>query len=291
MCSCLAQENTSRAHIALAFSIFRIPFAWSPRDFCLFAFIPIGSSDMPQQDVFHPGLFKGLAAICGGCFGNSITTTTFYQSLRGDFLGAPEDARNWLVGSADVKSAFHQMRNTRRLQASFAFPAVLASEFVYTGKTIDPKRLAAESLIYPVPSSFPMGFSWAMFICQDVTDHCTLAGNADRTRCLVARMARDLSASVGRMLTFLGFLSRRKLHQLISHVCLIAGVRKARHYVHLISLARDGRDVLGHELCSGTGNFLASVRTVARTVSLCAVASAARRWSLSGKEFAFAVMS
>ena len=41
------------------------------------------------------------------------------------------------------------------------------------------KRLASHSLIYPVPTTLPMCFSWAMFFCQDVTDHCTLAGSAD----------------------------------------------------------------------------------------------------------------
>ena len=28
-----------------------------------------------------------------------------------EFQGAPEDAQNWFVGSADVKNAFHQMRS------------------------------------------------------------------------------------------------------------------------------------------------------------------------------------
>ena len=61
----------------------------------------------------------------------------------------------------------------------FALRAVLASEVGNTGKTVDQKRLAPDSLIYPVPATLPMGFSWTMFYCQDVTDHCTLAGSAD----------------------------------------------------------------------------------------------------------------
>ena len=61
----------------------------------------------------------------------------------------------------------------------FALLAVLASEVGYTVKTIDQKRLAPDSLIYLVPATLPMGFSWAVFFCQDVTDHCTLAGSAD----------------------------------------------------------------------------------------------------------------
>ena len=55
-----------------------------------------------------------------------------------------------------------------------ALSAVLASEVGYTGRTVNQKLVAPDSLIYPVPTTFLMGFSWAMFLCQDVTDHCTL---------------------------------------------------------------------------------------------------------------------
>ena len=75
-----------------------------------------------------------------------------------EFQGAPEDALNWLVGSADRKNAFHQMLIPGWLQAFFALPAVLASEVGYTGKTIAQNRLAPDSLIYLVPATFPIGF-------------------------------------------------------------------------------------------------------------------------------------
>ena len=61
----------------------------------------------------------------------------------------------------------------------FALSAVLASEVGYAGKTINQRRLDPDSLIYPVPTTLPIGFSWAMVICQDFTDHCTLAESED----------------------------------------------------------------------------------------------------------------
>ena len=62
----------------------------------------------------------------------------------------------------------------------FALPAVLASEVGYNGKkTVSQKRFAPDSLIYRDTTTLLMGFSWAMFFCQDVTDHCTLLGRAD----------------------------------------------------------------------------------------------------------------
>ena len=95
-----------------------------------------------------------------------------------EFQRASEDAQKWFVGSADIKNAFHQMRSLGWLQASFALPAVLASESGYTGKTADQKRLIPVSSLYFVPTTLPMGLSWVFFFCQDVTDHSTLAGSA-----------------------------------------------------------------------------------------------------------------
>ena len=72
-----------------------------------------------------------------------------------------------------------RMRFIRWLQAFFALPAVLSSEVGYTRKMVDKKRLGPNSVIFPVPTTLPMGLSWAMFFCPDVTDHCTLTRTAD----------------------------------------------------------------------------------------------------------------
>ena len=87
-----------------------------------------------------------------------------------EFLGVPEDARNWFVNSADIKNAFYQMRIPGWLQAFFfALLAVHASE------------VGLLPILYkkPVPTTLLLGFSWATLHCQDVTNHCTLAGNTD----------------------------------------------------------------------------------------------------------------
>ena len=51
-----------------------------------------------------------------------------------EFQGAPEDAHNSFVGSADMKIAFRQMCIPGWLQAYLILPAVLASEVGHTGK-------------------------------------------------------------------------------------------------------------------------------------------------------------
>ena len=135
------------------------------------------------------------------------------------------------------------MRIPGRLQAFLALPAVLASEL---GRRSTQKRLAPDSLIYPVSTTLPMGFSWAMFFCQDVTDHCTLAGvlvllfllyRDHSTPPLLGRanMAWDPLASIGRMLTIWGFwLAAQAALTFISHVSC-AGVQNAGLDVHDIS--------------------------------------------------------
>ena len=96
-----------------------------------------------------------------------------------EFQEAPQDAQNWFVRSASIKNAFHPKRIPGWLQAFFALPPGLASEVGYTGRTVERKRLFSDSLICPVPTTLPMVFSWAMFFCQDVWNHCTLAGSVD----------------------------------------------------------------------------------------------------------------
>ena len=74
-----------------------------------------------------------------------------------EFQGAPQDAQNWFVGSADIKNAFHQMRSLGWLQAFFPLSNVLASEVGCAYKTVNQKRLAPESFVYPVPTTLPIG--------------------------------------------------------------------------------------------------------------------------------------
>ena len=148
-----------------------------------------------------------------------------------EFQGAPEDAQNWLVGSADIENAFHQMGIPWWLQAFFALPAVLASEVGYTGKTIDRRRRAPDPLIYPVPATLPMvvlGRCFSVRMSQTTVRSqevlILLFSSVVTTPhhcCLVANMARDPMASVGRVLTIFGFwLMAQTALTFISHVSL-----------------------------------------------------------------------
>ena len=189
-----------------------------------------------------------------------------------EFQGAPEDCQNQFVASADVKNAFHQMRIPGWLHTFFALPAVLASEVGHTGKNVDQKRLVPDSLMYLVRYDTPDGFSWEMFFCQDVTDHCTVTRSADFPLSFGRDTAARLQTWHGSVLTTLGFwLVALSALTFILHVLL--QVQKAALDVHNISLASGSEDVLGYEVSpsnayrSGTGKRISRIRSVARMIS------------------------
>ena len=114
---------------------------------------------------------------------------------------------------------------------SFALPAVLASEIGYAGNTIHQKRLAPDSLILLVPTTLPMGFSWAMFFVKMSRTHVRLRGvlillflfgvTTPHQRCSVANMAWDRLVSAGRMLSIFRFWrAGQTASTFISHVYL-----------------------------------------------------------------------
>ena len=123
-------------------------------------------------------------------------------------------------------------------------------------------------------------FSWAVFFCQDVTDHCTLAGSADSH----LYICRDHSTppllgskhgmgSCGFRWSSCGVLARGTDCTNVHFARLIASVKKAGLDVHDTSLASGCADVLDYVVsqansnCSGTRTRIARTRSIARTVS------------------------
>ena len=91
---------------------------------------------------------------------------------------APEDAHNLVRRFGRYRERVPSDSFRVGCRPFLHCPLFLHPELVTREKTIDQTRLAPDSLMYPVPTQ-PMGFSRAMFFCQDVADHCTLAGSAN----------------------------------------------------------------------------------------------------------------
>ena len=98
-----------------------------------------------------------------------------------------------------------------------------------------------------------------MSFCEDVTDHCTIAGSPGQS-------CHGILVSIGRTLTTLRCAD-------VHLARFIEGVQNTGLDVHDISLASGSANVLGYEvspanpICSGTDKRTARIRSVARTVS------------------------
>ena len=114
-----------------------------------------------------------------------------------------------------MKIAFRQMCIPGWLQAYLILPAVLASEVGHTGKTLNHKRLAPDSLIYPVQSTLPRVFLGRCFSVRMSEVLIFLFSSAVTTphhRYLGVHVDGDLLAFVGSLLTFWGSGSLRRVY-------------------------------------------------------------------------------
>ena len=68
--------------------------------------------------------------------------------------GAPEDTQNWFVGSADIKNACAFWDGYKR----FLHSPLFSHPKLFTLEERSKKRLAPGSLLYIVPTTFPMIF-------------------------------------------------------------------------------------------------------------------------------------
>ena len=82
-----------------------------------------------------------------------------------EFQGAPGDSKNLVVGSSDLKKCVSSDARFRDGCKRFQHcPLSSHPKLVIRGKTINPRRLVPDFSIYPVPTTLPLGFSWAMFL-------------------------------------------------------------------------------------------------------------------------------
>ena len=103
------------------------------------------------------------------------------------------------LGNGDVKDAFHRFRLRRDFALWFRVGQASAHELRITGQTVDGTLLHKGSQVDFVWTSLPLGFSWALFLCQHIIqDNATrsLAGQhsllmQDRAPPAVFRLSKD----------------------------------------------------------------------------------------------------
>lgn len=94
--------------------------------------------------------------------------------------GSPEflaelQTMNIHIGLSDVKDCFHRLRQPRWLAEYFCFKPIRAHWVGLTGTMLDGHRLGPNDVIYPMPGSLCMGFSWSLYFCQRINEYqCSL---------------------------------------------------------------------------------------------------------------------
>ena len=70
------------------------------------------------------------------------------------------------VGEADIEVAFYALENVPELQEYFGLPSLRGRYLL--NPTVDGVEVLDDEMIYPVFVGIPMGFSWAVFACQQI---------------------------------------------------------------------------------------------------------------------------
>ena len=74
------------------------------------------------------------------------------------------------VGLSDIRDCFHRLKQPRWLQEYFCFDPVPASWVGLQGQMLDGVKLQGSDLVYPMPSSLPMGCSWSLYFAQTLSE-------------------------------------------------------------------------------------------------------------------------
>ena len=79
------------------------------------------------------------------------------------------------IGLSDVKDCFHRLKQPRWLAEYFCFKPIRASWVKLGGTMLNGIMLNDNDIIYPMPGSLCMGFSWSLFFAQKINEYqCSL---------------------------------------------------------------------------------------------------------------------
>ena len=74
------------------------------------------------------------------------------------------------AGLSDVKDCFHRVKQPRWLSKYFCLMPIEARHVGLTGQVVDGLKLRSQDLVYPMPGSLCMGFSWSLFFAQRINE-------------------------------------------------------------------------------------------------------------------------
>ena len=98
------------------------------------------------------------------------TAETFAKFEVEPVDGQFPDGFNLFAGLSDVKDCFHRIKQPRWLAKHFCLLPIEARHVGLTGHSLDGRVLKSNDLVYPMPGSLCMGFSWSLFFAQRINE-------------------------------------------------------------------------------------------------------------------------
>lgn len=74
------------------------------------------------------------------------------------------------AGLSDVRDCFHRIKQPRWLSKYFCFLPIEAKHVGLTGTVLEGHTLSSNDLVFPMPGSLCMGFSWSLFFAQRINE-------------------------------------------------------------------------------------------------------------------------
>ena len=103
--------------------------------------------------------------------GVSLATAETFSKFEVDCeVGKPPVDFGLFVGLSDVKDCFHRIKQPRWLSKHFCFLPIEARHVGLTGHWLEGRQLLSSDLIYPMPGSLCMGFTWSLFFAQRINE-------------------------------------------------------------------------------------------------------------------------
>ena len=74
------------------------------------------------------------------------------------------------AGLSDVRDCFHRIKQPRWLSKFFCFLPIEARHVGLAGQCLEGHMLGSSDLVYPMPGSLCMGFSWSPYFAQRINE-------------------------------------------------------------------------------------------------------------------------
>lgn len=104
--------------------------------------------------------------------GVSLSTAETFSKFEVEPSSSGEDSLPFslFAGLSDVKDCFHRIKQPRWLSKHFCFMPIEARHVGLTGQFLEGHQLSSSDLVFPMPGSLCVGFTWSLYFAQRINE-------------------------------------------------------------------------------------------------------------------------